>query len=744
MPFDAETAPERLRELVRLTASPASRKEICGQGLALTARTLGCSAGLLLLRKDPDEPPAVAARWGRRPRKGLEEAGSMALITRHETPCPAPNQPLPERLVLLLPADTGPIGVMALERPQHWDRPACNFARAAASTAAAALRTESLINASRRQRESLARRNVELEALREIGTRLRDLEDDEEILQASLDVLLEKLGLGAGWIFWGDARTRKLELAVSRGLDESFQNEAREKGLDPCLCQDVFRTGRLQLARNTTECPRIPGILPATGPTIHACIPLKFERGILGVMNIANRPGRAFSDEELHFMETASRQICLAVDKARMLRTERRRNAESQALASLARAIGGSLELDRVLAAVGDYARELLSVDRCAIFLGDDASRMEFAYLAGPDLEGLRTGSLVDFVGFGSKALVETLRRERTLVINDASRDARANADLARRWRTGSAIMIPLRARERLQGLLLADRQQPSRWSASEVELAGTLAGQAALAIENARLYRESREALLRLQKAQDSMMRSERLAAVGTLASGLAHEVRNPLNSITLQLVLLSRRLTKLEDAPLRGEIASLVETTRSEIERLNQLVGEFLSLSTIDRLSLRESDPESLLGEVVELMAPLARERNVQVTQDLAGGMPQIALDREKMKQVLINLVRNAVEAMPGGGGVVLSSRVMDGAVILSVSDTGPGIEPGLNVFDFFTTTKEGGTGLGLPIAHSIIEAHGGDLSYESRPGMGSTFFIKLKHGSRETLRPGAEQAG
>jgi len=146
----------------------------------------------------------------------------------------------------------------------------------------------------------------------------------------------------------------------------------------------------------------------------------------------------------------------------------------------------------------------------------------------------------------------------------------------------------------RLEGLLVADRSRPSSWSADEVELTAALAGQAALAIENARLYREAQEMFLGLQRAQDGMLRAERLAAVGTLASSLAHEVRNPLNSISLQLVLLSRRLARL-DGSVREEMAALVESTRAEIDRLDGLVEEFLSLSSLDRLALSETDPRA-----------------------------------------------------------------------------------------------------------------------------------------------------
>jgi signal transduction histidine kinase len=104
---------------------------------------------------------------------------------------------------------------------------------------------------------------------------------------------------------------------------------------------------------------------------------------------------------------------------------------------------------------------------------------------------------------------------------------------------------------------------------------------------------------------------------------------------------------------------------------------------------------------------------------------------MDREKIKQVLINIVRNAIEAMPDGGSLTLCARRADGGVAIDVADTGTGIEPGLDIFDFFVTTKRGGTGLGLPIARRIVEAHGGNLSYESEPGRGTTFTVMLKAG-------------
>ena len=132
--------------------------------------------------------------------------------------------------------------------------------------------------------------------------------------------------------------------------------------------------------------------------------------------------------------------------------------------------------------------------------------------------------------------------------------------------------------------------------------------------------------------------------------------------------------------------------------------------------------------MAQLLSLMDPVARSAGVSVAAELPESLPALSLDRQKIKQVLINLVRNAIEAMPDGGTLTISARCHDGGVIIGVADTGVGIEPGLDIFDFFTSTKRGGTGLGLPISRRIVEAHGGRLTYESVPGRGTTFRVAL----------------
>ncbi len=728
-----------LGELTRMTAPPAGEQEICDQGLVLAAKALGASAGCIVLHGQPRSP---FVSWGEGSPETWQRVAEKARRSGdlQEQMAPEDSEGSPATVAITLPGRGGPVGALLLERPRRWDPAARAFARSAGQALASALETARALRQSHLQGETLAQRNVELETLRELTARLQELGDEREIVQAALDLVLEKLGLLAGWVFWGETDRGELRLVACRGVEEGFVRRAQEGAIDDCLCRDVFATGRRMVARDTSDCPRLPFIVRGSPGSSHASVPLRFQRGVLGVMNIAAQPGHAFSTQELLFLETIGYQICLAVDRARTNDAETRRNAEARALATLARAIGGSLEREQVLAAAGDYARELLSADSCAILLGELHDRpLVYAHHSGPPLSGLVVGQSVDLVALGSRAVVESIRDRTTLVVCDTLRDPRVNPGLAARWGIGSQILIPLVARDRLEGVMLIARKVSSVWSMDEVALASALAGQAAVAIENARLYRDLRDNLRRLQDAQYAMMRAERLAAVGTMASTLAHEVRNPLNSIGLQLVLLSRRVAKLDD-DVRQELLKIVETTRREIHRLNTLVEEFLSLSSLDRLLLTETDPGEIVREVLELMAPAAGERGILVDPKFDGAVPRIRVDREKIKQVLINLMRNAVEAMPAGGTLGLAVSRTDNGAVIRVSDTGVGIEPGQDVFDFFTTTKRGGTGLGLPISRRIVEVHGGSLSYESAPGRGTVFSVALRSERTEPAQGGA----
>jgi len=712
-----------LDELLRAIAGFGDPAEVADRGLAVIGSALGARRAALLPTGEGED--RALARWG--------EGVNAGELRRAVLPALAEGRPRFTResgfacAVLPMPEEGGGSSALVLERDTDWTPQERTFLESAARSLALALAASEQLRSSREQGENLARRNAELEALHELTEVLSAAGTDEEALQATLDLVLRKLNLEAGWIFWGRAKDRRLELAASRGVAESFVRRSRESGIGSCLCRDVFATGALRVARNTMDCPRMPELVHGDPSVTHACIPLKFERGTMGVMNIANHAGRIFTTSDLQFLEIAGHHLCLAVDKLRSARAENRYNAEARALSALARAIGGSLDQEEVLVAVGDYARELLGADRCALFLGDGTKPLRLAHFSGPLVEGLSVGQLADAEILGSRAIPAALADRATLVIQDARTDPRVNPEFVHRWSIRSQMVVPLLAHERVEGALLVIRTRLAPWTEDETDLAGALAHQAAPAIENTRLYREAQEAMLAQQQAQFGMMRAERLAAVGTLAASLAHEVRNPLNSIHLQLVLLGRRVSGLAE-PLSGAMADLVTTAQKEIARLDTLVEDFLSLSTVDRLGLSEGDLNKPVRDVLALMAPVIAQTKTTLIEDLSPDLPRVPVDPEKMRQVLLNLLRNALDAMGAGGSLKVATRSSGDGVLVAIEDTGPGIDPTLDVFDLFMTTKRGGTGLGLPIARRIVEAHGGSLTFESAPGKGTTFYIAL----------------
>jgi signal transduction histidine kinase len=283
-------------------------------------------------------------------------------------------------------------------------------------------------------------------------------------------------------------------------------------------------------------------------------------------------------------------------------------------------------------------------------------------------------------------------------------------------------------ARKEALGLLVLTRAAARRWSEDQIDVAEALASQASIALENARLFEGARRTYRQLKEAQSRTIQAEKMAMLGTFAAGLAHEVRNPLNSISLQLSILERRTSALEQG-LVGQIHGLIGIIREEVRRLENLVSDVLQFSRSSRVHYESADLGSLTDEVVRLLRPEARAAGVTLRRQRAGEpLPPLRLDAERIKQVVINLVRNAIEAMPEGGVVTVEDGLLEGQARLVVKDTGPGLPEDLDVFQLFVTTKPKGTGLGLSIAQQIVLEHGGEISASSQPGGGASFTVWL----------------
>lgn len=220
-------------------------------------------------------------------------------------------------------------------------------------------------------------------------------------------------------------------------------------------------------------------------------------------------------------------------------------------------------------------------------------------------------------------------------------------------------------------------------------------------------------------QAMQLRTRRAERLAAAGTLAAGLAHEVRNPLNSATLQLQLLERKIARgtLDEHSL----LATVDVVKSELERLDALVCDFLSFAKPTPITPQPIDLNELVLNVIHLVEAEASNARIELHADLDETLGLVSADAQGIRQVMFNLIRNSLEAIGSDGTIAVRTRRSPNlsSVTLEVQDDGPGFSEDSPVFDAFFTTKDEGTGLGLSIVHKIVSDHGGTITPESRPG-------------------------
>ena len=231
-------------------------------------------------------------------------------------------------------------------------------------------------------------------------------------------------------------------------------------------------------------------------------------------------------------------------------------------------------------------------------------------------------------------------------------------------------------------------------------------------------------------RRLEEARQLAERASYVGLLASGLAHEIRNPLNAMNMNLQMLEEEL-QLAGDQVEPEHAEMLASTKSEIKRLEQLVNNFLTYARPDRPDFEPTNLNSLVGEVIRLLEVDFQQHGVELKEDLDPDLPELEIDVSQFKQALINLMVNARQVLRDGGTVRVRSRTAAGGeLLLEIIDDGPGIaeEVRERIFEVFYSNRGGGTGLGLPIAKQIVERHGGSIEVESVIDVGTTFRIRL----------------
>ncbi len=304
--------------------------------------------------------------------------------------------------------------------------------------------------------------------------------------------------------------------------------------------------------------------------------------------------------------------------------------------------------------------------------------------------------------------------------------DANAQARL-RKAGLSAAIFIPI-VRQGFRGVFFAGRNEDEAdFREADTDMFQILARQAAAAIENARLYDEQRAYVRKIEDSQNALLQAEKMAAAGRLSASIAHEVNNPLQSVQNCLHLAGR-----EELPA-DKRKEYFDMARSELDRLSITVQRMLDFYRPGVTKPEKVQLTELLNYVVNLTRKQLTERGILVKTELPGNLPMVMAVSSQIQQVFINLILNAFDAMPKGGNLRITGRVVNGGVELLFQDNGPGVQRDnqTSIFEPFFSTKDGGTGLGLTVSYNIIMAHRGTLDLVLNHGKGACFRVFLPIG-------------
>ncbi len=403
----------------------------------------------------------------------------------------------------------------------------------------------------------------------------------------------------------------------------------------------------------------------------------------------------------------------------------RRRNQELSALIEINRMVTSSLEFDEVLETTIQGIREILHVETGSLVLVDEEiGGLIFRKTFSPE-QGWITGRTIQpeegIVGY-------VVQSGEPKLVNNVERDPHfsAKVDEETGFISHTILCVPLRIRDRVIGAIEVTNKLDGVFTEQDLELLQAMAASVAVAVDNASLYSELADFAKELERSQAQLVQAEKMAAIGRLAASIAHEINNPLQAIHNSLHLsLHERLG--DDKRLQ-----YLNMAQTEVQRLIEIVQRMLDFYRPSRGGVAPADVNSVVENVLALAHKRLQHGGVRVHTHLSPDLPFVPVVSDQITQVFLNIVINAIEAMPSGGDLRLETMLSEDGEWVQVyfRDTGAGMsaEQITNLFEPFYTTKLDGTGLGLAISYGIIERHGGTIEVSSQPGQGATFVVKL----------------
>jgi signal transduction histidine kinase len=589
----------------------------------------------------------------------------------------------------------------------------------------------------------------------------------ETRLNLIVELIAKQTGSDACSILLIDEEGENLILRATKGLNPAAVNKVILKVGDGITGLTAKET-KIITSKNAQKDPRYV-YFPETGEERFKSVlsvPIIDRNKCIGVIYTQTLNEKDYTQNDIKLLTTIANQVSWMITNAQLYEDARKKIAELSILYEISMAMQTTINLDRLLKIILSCVTvgSIFGFNRASLFLvNEKTNTLQGMMGLGPDsgeeareiwsrlpkitnlfqwltsqgealgkresiydkfVKGIRIPIIQD-----SGILALTVMEKKPFNIKDARNDPRINRGLLDRSGVNSFATVPIITKNQVLGIIVVDNIYTNRPIRDEdLQSLVRFATHAGWAIENARLFSQLREANKDILIAEQQLIQSERLSALGQLAAELAHEIKNPLVTIGG----FARRLSEKTDFSPEGK--KYTDIIISEVERVEKLLKDILNYSRDVKPTFFDYNINTLIEEVLSSYEKIFSDSGVVVKKELSADIYPLHIDTSQIKQVILNILYNAVECMTGKGGVItietdLFEREDDG-VMISISDTGGGIPPEIldNIFNPFFTTKRQGTGLGLSLSKKIIESHGGTISIDNRIGEGATFIISL----------------
>ena len=544
--------------------------------------------------------------------------------------------------------------------------------------------------------ETLARRMTELSALNAMATIVNESMNVDEILNRAADEALRLIGIGSAAMYLLDEKAGELALVAHQGLSDEFVRAFSRLKLGEGLAGQVAQTGKPVILERLEDYPRAQrAYVEKEGIQSAASVPLIGSTGVIGVMNLASVSPQYFDVAGMELLVSLAQQIATGVEKARFYERER----EALAAAAAAKSAIDTIEAMR-------DGLILYTMDGKITFVNPAFERMtgyEKSELAGTDVADLaqrivKPGDPEKTIAHIGAVLEEKapMSKSLTLVSKDG-REVPVTSTLS--------FIRDVKGQHATAIVAFKDITQIKRAEEQLKEYAKQL-----------------EDTIAELRDTREQLVRSEKLAVLGQLAGGVAHELRNPLAVMSNAIYYLRSIITDADETT-----REYLEMISSEVGNAEGIVSDLLDFSRTRSLEREEVTASELVARVLEKRPS---PEKVKVTTGIPPELPPVFVDPRQTGQVLGNLIANAYHAMAEGGNLTISAQAEKEKVSLFITDTGCGIskENMQKIFEPLFTTRARGIGLGLAVVKNLVEVNGGSIEVESEEGKGSTFTVAL----------------